>query len=414
MRRSASAARGVRKVISAHARPPAASARASGTASSGSSITMTGTMRAARSALSVSSRSEARWSCQCHRFREVSVERGNDAAGADPRRGARRPARRNPGNVGQIGAPERVVGADARARGRRTRSSDRGVDATARPRARARPRYRPAPAGQPICASAVDVAAHEREDTPRTRTRATAAAAPSARERDDRRHDADAHLRRAVQRDVDERMTNVRIAKRSSTSLANASASGASRLRHDLVEHGATKEARRRARRARVAHRLKPGEQRDRHDDRVRAVQQANLSLAIRPNVRRDDDRADRSPGKPSRARNAVVALDREQRVRLAGREQLVAIAEHSLETLDRRRAAARRGRCDRRACCRTRRASSSQCWNSRAKPPRLRASGRRSRENRRRCRRSARTEARRARVRRRSRTPARARTESA
>ena len=158
-------------------------------------------------------------------------------------------------------------------------------------------------------------------------------------------------------RDVDQRVSDVRIGEALQHLARERFGAGHVEARHDLVEHRAAKEARRRARRRTASRTVsQPGEQRDRHDDRVRAVQQADFSLAIRPNVRRHDDARHRRRESRVASRSAVVALDGEQRVGLAGVEHPVAIAEHSLEALASRRAAARPARCDRRACCRTRR----------------------------------------------------------
>jgi hypothetical protein len=62
--------------------------------------------------------------------------------------------------------------------------------------------------------------------------------------------------------------------------------------RHDLVEHRATKKAADSFVVARFAHRLEPGEQRNRNDNRVRSVEQANFSLPEWRNVASDHDPA--------------------------------------------------------------------------------------------------------------------------
>ncbi len=217
---------------------------------------------------------------------------------------------------------------------RRTREST----STARPRARARPPCRPG-TGRPAVA---------RSAWTSPRMNARYAAKPNASDAGVRpvrvaNATIDGTTRTRIfvvpcKRDVDQRVTNVRIGealehlaartpRRPARRACGTISSNIARRRKRadaLVAHG-------------VAHRLQPGEQRHRHDDRVRAVQQADLSLAIRPNVRRDDDARILAGETESRAQR-VVALDREERVRLAGREHLVAIAEHSLEALASRR----------------------------------------------------------------------------
>ncbi len=144
------------------------------------------------------------------------------------------------------------------------------------------------------------------------------------------------------------------LSKRRSTSLANASAPGASRC-------GTISSS--------MARRKKPPTRSSRTASRTVSspASSATGTTIVCPPFNRRIFRSrygrmsgatttrGSSPGNPSRVAERVVALDGEERVALAGREQSVAIAVQPARSALPRRAAALPGRCDRRACCRRR-----------------------------------------------------------
>ena len=183
-------------------------------------------------------------------------------------------------------------------------------------------------------------------------------AARATREVEDRRHHAHLELRRPLQRDVPELVLQERIGEAVHHLARELLGAGHVHARHDLVEQRRAQEGAERRMLHRLAHGRAAGEQRERDEARVRAVQQAHLPQAIRADALGDDDAGvGRGEAQPLAQRR--VAFDGEQPIRLADRRSSRRRTGAATAAPPRTPRSARPARCGRRACCRTARASS-------------------------------------------------------